>query len=104
MTAADILDMARRRAGVTQHELARRSGVSQPTISRIESGKMQPTVDLMLRLVAACGMELVPVDAFDDEDLDTSLIREWLEWAPAERAERAATEWNRSAGFRRNAP
>jgi DNA-binding XRE family transcriptional regulator len=34
----------RRAAGLTQQELARRAGVRQETISRLESGKHSPTV------------------------------------------------------------
>ncbi len=35
---------ARRAAGLSQEELARRAGVRQETISRIESGKHSPTI------------------------------------------------------------
>jgi transcriptional regulator with XRE-family HTH domain len=35
---------ARRSAGLSQEELARRAGVRQETISRLESGKHSPTI------------------------------------------------------------
>ena len=40
-----MLRMARRRAGLSQRELARRAGVPQPTVSRIERGQMSPSLD-----------------------------------------------------------
>lgn len=49
---------ARRRAEVSQRELAARAGVSPSTVARIERGRVEPTLDLLLRLVHACGLEL----------------------------------------------
>jgi transcriptional regulator with XRE-family HTH domain len=80
-----LLKMARRRAGVTQRELSRLSGVPQPTVSRIESGRMSPTYELLDRLLRACGMEMVTVDAPKEGDVDRTLIRERLKLTPWER-------------------
>ncbi|MEX0991163.1 MAG: helix-turn-helix transcriptional regulator [Actinomycetota bacterium] len=96
-----ILNMARRRAGLTQRELAELAGVPQPTVSRIERGKTVPTFDTLDRLLEACGMELVVEDQAREDDVDRSLIREWLSWTPEQRAVRAAEEWERTAPFRR---
>jgi len=41
---------ARKRVGVTQHELAERSGISRSTIARIELGQLHPTVGVALAL------------------------------------------------------
>jgi DNA-binding XRE family transcriptional regulator len=41
------------RAGLTQKELARRSGVRLETISRIEGGKQKPGQESVMRLEAA---------------------------------------------------
>ncbi len=49
---------ARRQAGLSQRELAVRARVSPSTVARIERGRVEPTFDLMLRLVRACGLEL----------------------------------------------
>ncbi len=43
----------RRRAGLTQRQLAERAGMSQPTIAAIESGTRQPTSATRARLDAA---------------------------------------------------
>ena len=101
MDAARILNMARRRAGLSQRELARRTGTPQPSISRIERGVVSPTVDTMERLVRACGMELEPVDQPGRDDLDRTLIWENLRLTPAERARKAVLEWRRLEAFRR---
>jgi len=44
---------ARIRAGLTQKELARRSGVRLETICRIEGGKQKPVRETVMRLEAA---------------------------------------------------
>lgn len=49
---------ARRDAGLTQRELAARAGVSPSTVARIERGRMEPTLELLLRLVEAAGLRL----------------------------------------------
>jgi transcriptional regulator with XRE-family HTH domain len=68
-TAAILVREARRRAGLTQRQLAKLAGLSQATIARIESGATQPTLAQVCRLVEACGLELqvrlVPADNSD---------------------------------------
>lgn len=45
------------RAGITQTELARRVGTSQPRIAQIESAQANVTVDTLDRIAAAFGVE-----------------------------------------------
>jgi transcriptional regulator with XRE-family HTH domain len=59
--AKEVVRVTRRARGLSQRQLARRSGVSQPTIARIESGRQHPSYDMVNRLLDACGMELRPV-------------------------------------------
>jgi transcriptional regulator with XRE-family HTH domain len=47
--------------GINQEEMARRLGVTQPTISRIENGSLVPRPDWVERLAEMYG---VPVDTF----------------------------------------
>lgn len=56
--AASVLRQARRRAGLSQVELARRAGVTQSVISVYESGRRQPSVAKLSRLVDAAGSTL----------------------------------------------
>lgn len=49
---------ARRRAGLSQAALADRTGTSQATISAYESGRKQPSVDTLSRLLSATGLRL----------------------------------------------
>lgn len=49
---------ARAVAGLTQRELARRAGVSQPFISYLERGRKLPSLKAMHRLASAAGHDL----------------------------------------------
>ncbi|SRR5712691_748680 len=84
MDAARMLSMARRRAGLSQRELGRRTGVAQPTISRIERGLMSPTVDTLEPLIEACGMELEIIER-PGVGVDRGQLWERLEHTPSER-------------------
>ena len=44
--------------GMTQAELAERAGMTQPQLSRLESGGATPTVPLLARLAAALNADL----------------------------------------------
>jgi transcriptional regulator with XRE-family HTH domain len=63
MDAAAILRDARRRAGLTQAELARRGGTSQATVSAYERGHKAPSVETLARLLAAAGARLTAAPA-----------------------------------------
>lgn len=58
MDAASILRTARRRQGLTQAEVARRIGTSQPVISAYESGARDPSTSTLRRLVEGTGERL----------------------------------------------
>jgi transcriptional regulator with XRE-family HTH domain len=61
-TAATLRD-ARRRAGLTQAELAQRAGTSQATISAYEHASKAPSVETLGRLLAATGTRLAATPA-----------------------------------------
>ena len=48
-----VLRKAREKRGLTQVELAEKVGVTRVTISYLESGKRQPSMDLLHRLAKA---------------------------------------------------
>lgn len=61
-SAADLIKQARQRFGLTQRQLAARSGVAQPVIARLETGRSKPAFATVERLLHACGtfLELRP--------------------------------------------
>lgn len=92
MTAAaahpawSLLQEARRRAGLTQRQVAERGGTSQSAIARYERGTALPDLDTPSRLLLACGfdlrMRLEPHDRHDEQ-----LLEERLAMTPVQRAE-----------------
>jgi transcriptional regulator with XRE-family HTH domain len=99
MRAGTILREARRRASLTQRELARRAGVPQPAVSRIERDHVSPRLDTLDVLLRTCGLALDLVDR-PGSGVDRTLIRERLRLSPRERAMLAAREWNRTRALR----
>ncbi|MCL2849837.1 MAG: helix-turn-helix domain-containing protein [Micrococcales bacterium] len=66
LTIADKLREARVRSSLSMNDLAKLSGVSQPTVSRVESGQSQPSAATYLALLQAAGFyddgtQVVPV-------------------------------------------
>lgn len=72
--AARALVRARHAAGLTQTELARRSGTAQAVISRIECGTVSPSLDTLTRIAKGLGMR--PVVAL--EPLPGKQGRRWV--------------------------
>ena len=56
--SAQLID-ARNNSGITQKELAQKTGLTQALISRIESGKSHPTIDTLKRIADGLGLRLV---------------------------------------------
>ena len=56
--ASAIIDV-RNRAGLTQHELARKMGTTQPVVARLESGRSRPSMRTLERLADATGSRLL---------------------------------------------
>lgn len=65
--AGAVIREARRRSGLSQAELARRAHVSQPVISAYESGRREPGLSMLTRLVEASGHS-VSLDLVSDPD------------------------------------
>ena len=59
MNVADVIRKARTESGLTQSELARFSGTSQPTLATYEAGRALPRLDTLERLLECSGHELV---------------------------------------------
>src|SRR5580693_3444382 len=56
---ASALIEARNRAGLTQEELARKMGTTQPVVARLESGRARPSMRTLERLAKATGSRLL---------------------------------------------
>jgi transcriptional regulator with XRE-family HTH domain len=71
--SAMVLREARLRAGLSQEGLAERSGVNRVQINRYEAGAVAPSLDTLVELVRACGLDLtldlIPFDSSVDERL-----------------------------------
>jgi len=92
---------ARKRAQLTQRELAAKSGIPQETIARIERGRANPRVTTLDRLLEACdyGLESMPRLGIG---VDRTQIRELLKLTPSERLARAMVVDEEHVAFRRS--
>ena len=84
MQAARLVSEARKRAGLSQTELASRLEVPQSTVARWERETMTPSFDNVVRAVRACGLEL-EVRLVPRDDALAVLLDEYLRLTPAER-------------------
>lgn len=83
----DLVREARKRARLTQRELAERAGTTQSSIARLESGRTRPTFETVLRLLRLCGMDL-DVMLVERDDSDWVQAKRLLALSPAERLDR----------------
>jgi len=84
----ELLREARRRHGVSQARLAIRAGTTQSAISRLESGRVSPTVGTLRELLHLLGEDLVLAGEPTDSGIDRSLIQANLTLSPGDRVER----------------
>jgi transcriptional regulator with XRE-family HTH domain len=56
--ASAVIDV-RNRAGLTQNQLARKMGTTQPVVARLESGRGRPSMRTLQRLAEATGSRLL---------------------------------------------
>lgn len=91
---------ARRRAGLTQRELAERAGVPQSTVGRIEGGATDPRSETLIRLLRACGEDLEALPRIGI-GVDRTLARGQLATSMAARISGAAATARNVERFRR---
>lgn len=60
MRGGTLIREARRRAGLTQAELAERLDTTQSAIARIERGGTEPSYERVVDALRACGFDLLP--------------------------------------------
>ncbi|HJV05204.1 MAG TPA: helix-turn-helix transcriptional regulator [Actinomycetota bacterium] len=81
MDAARVILEARLRAGLTQEQLGRRTGMVITALSKLERGLVRPRVDTLERLLRGCGYTL-DVTPRLGADVDRGPIRRLLERSP----------------------
>lgn len=96
--AAGLIRLARVKANLTQSALAARAGLTQQAVSAYETGRQEPTLPSLQKLVNAAGFELrITLEPTDDHDrsLDAYLeslppdVQAEIALRSRERAERA---------------
>ena len=95
----DLVREARRRAGLSQRQLAERADTVQPVVARWESGRTAISFDDVRRLVRLCGYDveimLVPLD-----DSDIAQARRLADLTGEERLDRHARVTRQLAALR----
>lgn len=74
----DILGHVMHETSTTQAELARMSGVHQPSISQMLGGRVEPSDDMIRRLLSCMGFGLEVIHRPVPLDLGRSVRRSWL--------------------------
>lgn len=91
MQPGRTLRWARRRANLTQRDLAKATGIAQPTIARIESGATSPRLDTLERLLGATGHR-IQAERQGGRAVDLTLVAELLDLSPGARVGNLADE------------
>ncbi|MEW9124428.1 MAG: helix-turn-helix transcriptional regulator, partial [Thermotaleaceae bacterium] len=64
----DLITNTRNQLGITQKQLAEKSGVSQANISKIENGSYKPSIPVLKRIADGLGKRLV-IEFADREEV-----------------------------------
>lgn len=88
MMSGSLVREARKRAGLTQTELAERLGKTQSEIGRWERGDVKPSLETVRSVIRACGLEVTIGLAESDDSLTRPLARTRA-MSPAERVRHA---------------
>lgn len=87
MIGGELVYEARKRANLSQRELAEALGTSQSVIARWESGRVSPSFERVVEAIRACGFDLaVRIVAIDDQH--ALLVQENLRATPLQRLQR----------------
>ena len=87
---------ARLRAGLTQSELAERTGRERSVIARWEQGSASPSIDNLVEVIQACGFDLPLVLAPRDTSADERLGKNRL-LSPERRVQRLLSNLDRAS-------
>jgi transcriptional regulator with XRE-family HTH domain len=96
--AGALVQLARIRTGLSKSELARRAGVPRSEIYETESGRRQPSIPVLMKILRGAGLELrLHLDLVDDQNAVLKAILEKL--TPDEQATRRARHERNVAAF-----
>jgi len=70
--SAELIGTIRRISGITQAELARRTGIQSSVISAYEHGRRQPSGAALARIARAAGLELTVSPPSDQAAMERS--------------------------------
>jgi transcriptional regulator with XRE-family HTH domain len=87
MWSATLIREARLRAGLTQQELAARSGRERSVIARWEQGAVAPSLEALLEVLHACGFDL-PLELSERDDIADERLRKNARLSPERRVQR----------------
>lgn len=88
MTAGELIRDIRRRQSLTQLGLARRLGITQPSVARLEAAGDAVTVATLTRVLNAMGHRVELLGERLPSSVDETLLVENLTLTPGERIER----------------
>jgi transcriptional regulator with XRE-family HTH domain len=95
----ELVREGRKRAALTQAQLAERAGTTQSAIARLESGRTSPALEDVERLLRLCGLQLiVQLAPYDDSDIVQAESN--LRASPDQRSRRLVTTVNRLTALR----
>lgn len=105
---SSLIRDARLAEGLTQAQLGRRLGISQPSVARLEAAGDAVTVATLRRALNAMGRGLVLQAVLQEPSYDESLVRSTLRLTPEQRLLQfeqfyAAAQELRAAGVRARA-
>ena len=99
MTMGSIIRTAREAEGLTQAQLARRLGITQPSVARLEAAGDNVTVATLQRALTVMNRTLEIRSARMPSSVDESQIREALRLTPGQRIERHDDEYEAMRAF-----
>jgi transcriptional regulator with XRE-family HTH domain len=85
--AAELIRATRMAEGLSQAQLGRRLGITQPAVARLEAAGDAITVETLRRTLRALGRSVDLAAPPSKSDVDESLLREQLRLTPTERLE-----------------
>jgi|SRR4249919_3010130 len=102
MNPGELLKQARRRHGVSQSGLATRAGTTQSAISRIERGRVSPSIETLRELLYLLGEDLSLTSEVRDFGIDRTLNASALRRSPSQRLDYGVAFANQVIGMSPN--